>query len=647
MQTFDSIDDTDILDPNTLDLQTYLEKFPWEEKWTSLGEPIEKLWKFDLEVSPQEVWPWLIDTSSFNKRIEIPEMKFQEINGRLFGKSKNAGIPMEWEEVPWEWEYCKQLNNARIYSKGFAYYVRTRYLIYPLGESSTRLFVYFGWIPKGWFGKNLLKIGMSQLGKTYTKGLKGVVEDVIKTRSYSWLGPSALSVIKESKSEKNPVFPARMQQIRVGYIREGQSRELVDKVLNYILDADESDLYRIRIKSLSKAWKIPEKDLLLVFLHGCRLGLFTMSWDVVCPHCRGVRTEAQHLGDLPTKDTCEVCEIQFEANQLNSIEITFHVHPSIREVQKRMFCAAEPATKSHIRFQKYLDSGETYNSKLLLSPGVYRLRVNGEKNYSLLEIKEEVPNETLVWKTNEIPEQLEIADHPKLVLENLSSSRKGFVIEERKEDQDCLRPTDLFNFQDFRDLFSQEALSTDLQLDIGMQTILFTDIVGSTKFYYNKGDSGAFSEVRYHFVEVYKVVREFQGAVVKTIGDAVMAAFPSPSAAVEASVRLQEFFSEENTETPIRIRISLHTGPCLAVNLNSNIDYFGNTVNFAAKLQAIADGGDVVFSEAVFRDKQIRHLMTEKGWKVKRVKFHQSWIDEETQAYKLVFSGLPSAEESK
>ncbi|TGK39572.1 adenylate/guanylate cyclase domain-containing protein [Leptospira andrefontaineae] len=647
MQTIDSIEDNDMLDPNTLDLQTYLEKYPWEEKWTSLGEPIEKLWKFDLDVSPQEVWPWLIDTSSFNKRIDIPEMKFQEINGRLFGKSKNAGIVSEWEEVPWEWEYCKQLNNARIYSKGFAYYVRTRYLVYPLGEGSTRLFVYFGWIPKGWLGKNLLKIVMVQLEKAYEKGLKGVVEDLIKTRSYSWLGPSALSVIKESKSEKNPVFPARMQQIRVGYIREGQPRELVDKVLNYILDADESDLYRIRIKSLSKAWKIPEKELLLVFLHGCRLGLFTMSWDVVCPHCRGVRTEAQHLGDLPTRDNCEVCDIQFEANQLNSIEITFHVHPSIREVQKRMFCAAEPATKSHIRFQKYLESGETYNSKLLLSPGVYRLRVNGEKNYSLLEIKEEVPNETLVWKTDEVPEQIEIADHPKLILENLSSSRKGFVIEERKEDQDCLRPTDLFNFQDFRDLFSQEALSTDLQLDIGMQTILFTDIVGSTKFYYNKGDSGAFSEVRYHFVEVYKVVREFQGAVVKTIGDAVMAAFPSPSAAVEASVRLQEFFSEENTETPIRIRISLHTGPCLAVNLNSNIDYFGNTVNFAAKLQAIADGGEIAFSEAVFRDKQIRQLMTEKGWKVKRVKFHQSWINEETPAYKLVFSGLPSTEENK
>ncbi len=635
-----SIEDTDPLNPDTLDLKTFLTRFPWEEKWSSLGEPIDRLWAFDLDAAPSELWPWLIDTSSFNKRIEVPEMKFKEIGGRLFGTSKNAGIPMEWEEVPWEWEYCKQLNNARIYSKGFAYYVRVRYLLFPRGESGSRLFVYFGWIPKGWFGKNLLKIGMGQMEKTYTKGLQGVVKDIAKTKNLSWLGPSALGFIKETKSSRDSIFPARMQQIRVGYIREGQPKELVDRVLNYVLDADEMDLYRIRVKALARAWNVPEKELLLIFLHGCRLGLFTLTWDVICPHCRGVRTEARNLGAIPTRDTCEVCDIQFDANQMNSIEITFHIHSSIRDVQKRFFCAAEPATKNHIRFQKYLAPGESYQSHLLLSEGVYRLRVNGEKNYTLLDIQESNENSGIRWLPNQLPEQVKTKLEPNITLENNTSMSQGFVIEERREDQDSLRPTDLFNFQDFRDLFSQEALSTDLQLDIGVQTILFTDIVGSTKFYHNVGDSGAFSEVRYHFVEVYKVVREFQGAVVKTIGDAVMASFSSPAEAVEASVKLQEFFSETNTETPIRIRITLHSGPCLAVNLNSNIDYFGNTVNFAAKLQAIADSGEIVFSEAIFRDKEVRKCMKENDWKVKRVQFNQTWIDQETTAYKLVYTGL-------
>ncbi|EQA34923.1 adenylate/guanylate cyclase catalytic domain protein [Leptospira inadai serovar Lyme str. 10] len=626
------------LNPQNINLTAFLEAFPWETKWTALANPIDRLWKFDLNAIPTELWPWLVDTSSFNKRIGVPEMKFQEVNGKLFGTSKNAGIPMEWEEVPWEWEYCKQLNNARIYSKGFAHYVRTRYLLFPLGEDRSRLFVYFGWIPKGFIGKNLLPIGMKQLEKSYLNGLMGVIEDLKKVRNHGWTGPTSLALLKESQPQKDPIFPARVQQIRVGFIREGQPRELVNKVLSYIFDAEENDLYRIRVKSLAKAWDVPFRDLLLIFLHGCRLGLFTLSWDIICPHCRGVRTEAQHLGDLPTRDNCDVCEIQFDTNQINSVEITFHVHPSVREIQKRYFCAAEPATKSHIRFQKYLQPNESYQSHLLLHPGTYRLRINGEKRYSLLDVTQNRNDTKLEWATSGLPDELEIGNEPTFILKNTTSERKGFIIEERKEDQDSLRPSDLFNFQNFRELFSQEALSTELQLDIGIQTILFTDIVGSTRFYHQKGDTGAFAEVRQHFVEVYKIVRERHGAVVKTIGDAVMASFTSPVDAVIASTELQEYFSDKTDETPIRIRISLHSGPCLAVNLNSNIDYFGNTVNFAAKLQGVTEEGEIVFSEGIFRDKEIRELMKERSWKVKKVPFHQSWIGEETQVYKLVIS---------
>ncbi|TGK11597.1 adenylate/guanylate cyclase domain-containing protein [Leptospira fletcheri] len=626
-----------ILDPENLDLGTFLNAFPWESRWTSLSDPIDRLWKFDLGVTPTQIWPWLTDTSSFNKRIGIPEMKFREIDGKLFGSSKNAGILMEWEEVPWEWEYCRQLNNARIYSKGFAYYVRTRYQLFPLNGDGTRLFVYFGWIPKGFIGKHMLPIGMRQLEKSYIKGLSEVVSDLKKVETAGWIGPSALGLLKESPADSDPVFPARVHQIRTGLIRDGQPRNLVNKVLGYIFDAEENDLYRIRVKALAKAWNISLNELLLVFLHGCRQGLFTLSWDIICPHCRGVRTEAMHLGDLPTRDSCEVCNIRFDTNQINSVEITFHVHPSVREVQKRFFCAAEPATKSHIRFQKYLDPKETYESRLLLGPGTYRMRVGGEKHYTLLDVSKDSSVQKLEWSTS-LPEQLTVKDFPALVLKNEDSLPKTFVIEERREDQNSLRPSDLFNFQDFRELFSQEALSTELQLDIGIQTILFTDIVGSTRFYHQKGDTSAFAEVRQHFVEIYKIVREYQGAVVKTIGDAVMASFTSPVNGILAASELQEAFSSSKNRTPIRIRVSLHSGPCLAVNLNSNIDYFGNTVNFAAKLQGIADEQEIVLSETVFRDREVRHFMKEKGWKVKKVKFHQSWIDVDTDAYKLVKS---------
>ncbi len=123
-----------------------------------------------------------------------------------------------------------------------------------------------------------------------------------------------------------------------------------------------------------------------------------------------------------------------------------------------------------------------------------------------------------------------------------------------------LRPTEIFNFQEFRDLFSEEAIATNLQLDIGIKTILFTDIVGSTRFYETEGDHGAFLQVREHFIKTNQIITNFKGVVVKTIGDAVMASFSSPLQALKASKEMLEWFHPENKHTPVRIRISIHTG---------------------------------------------------------------------------------------
>lgn len=615
------------------DLSEFLNRFPWDPKWIESDPSIDTLWEFELDVDVESLWPWLIDTSSFNKRIGIPEMKYVEKEGKLFGSSRNAGIKMEWEEVPWEWEYCKGLNNARIYGKGIAKYVRTRYLLEKLPENRTKLTVYFGWIPRGILGKLILPYGMKQMYLEYQKGLRGLLEDIeTRRKNEAFLASNRLRKETASISEN-----VKLKQIRAGLIELGIDRELVDRVIDYVLSEDENELYRIRIKKIAYDWKIPQEDLLFLFLHGCRSGLFTLSWDVICPHCRGVRSELSNLGDVPSQDSCEVCGIDFESTKLNSIEITFHVHPSIREVQKRYFCAAEPATKAHIRFQKTVPPGSEYDTDLLLNEGIFRLRVGGEKKYNLLELKPAAA-ETVRWTVEQDEEELSAQPRPTIRILNTATSPRTFIIEEKKEDFYSLRPAELFNFQDFRDLFTEQAVASDLQLDIGVQTILFTDIVGSTRFYISEGDTGAFKEVRDHFVQVFRVVKEHRGAVVKTIGDAVMAAFASPLDSLRASIELQKIF-QVTPQNRIQIRISLHSGPCLAVNLNSNIDYFGNTVNYASKLQAITDAGEIAFSEAIFRDEEIRKFLRESETKVRKLPFKLPWSEEEHPAYKPV---LPS-----
>ncbi|TGL69850.1 adenylate/guanylate cyclase domain-containing protein [Leptospira jelokensis] len=607
-----------------IDLSTILQKYPWEEPWKSLGKHMDNLWEFDLSITREEVWPYLIDTSSFNKRIGLPRFQYTEKNGKLIGKTKQAGFQLEWEEVPWEWEYLKEIGNARIYKRGFAKYIRLKIIAEPLGESRCKIYVYLGAIPRNFFTKKILEIALPRLKDSFQKGFKEIEEE-IKQRKPK---------LQTLSGKDNSFFPEAQwihqekldKQIQI-LVEKGIQKETIEKVFSWIKQSPDNDLDRIRIKFVSRHLNLNPDEVLFLFLHGCRLGIFTLSWDIVCPHCRGVRTSLTKLGDMPSKDQCDVCEIDFDTTGVNSIEVTFHIHPSVRIVEKQMYCAAEPATKQHILLTKRVGGRKSFSSNLLIGSGVYRLRKKGDKKYRLVESKQTHNQTDILWLPETNEEEIKVIPKPNLVFENDSEEDVTIVLEERSEDQNSLRPSEIFDYQEFRDLFSEEAIATNLQLDIGIKTILFTDIVGSTKFYETEGDHGAFLQVREHFIKTNQIIQNFRGVVVKTIGDAVMASFSSPLQALKAAKEMQEWFHPENKHTPVRIRISIHTGNCLAVNLNSNIDYFGNTVNYTAKIQSVTNSGEISFSETIFRDKEIRDYLRNNEIKLKKVEFPLPWAN--------------------
>jgi hypothetical protein len=271
----------------------------------------------------------------------------------------------------------------------------------------------------------------------------------------------------------------------------------------------------------------------------------------------------------------------------------------------------------------------------LLGLGRYRLRIGGREIYNLLDINEGTAETRVKWQDDLAEQNLESAHFPTVVLNNTSAEPRMFILEENQVDRDALRPVDLFSFQGFRDLFSKEALASDLKLEVGVQTVLFTDLVGSTKFYETEGDTVAFTEVRAHFLKAYDVVKKHGGAVVKTIGDAVMAAFSDSRDALAAAVELQEYFNGKNPATRLRLRVTLNTGSCLAVNLNSSIDYFGNTVNLGAKIQAMAEAGQIGFTEDFYRSESVRDYLKQKGLKPEKLEFTQKWSGKTLPVYRV------------
>lgn len=626
-------------DPRTL--EDFLNKFPWDKEALPAGlqnrPRLDFLWEFELPVSPRQLWPHLIDTSQFNKLLGLPKMNYEEREGRLYGQTRNAGIMMRWEEVPWQWEFEQTLSNARIYSEGFARFVRSRYWLTPLEDGSkTRLLVYFGWIPRGVRGRLILKLGMGSLRSSYAKALNHIVGLIGQAESFS-RQQQALQRELDTHSF-SPEATGRLEKAEGNLKTTGLNPAAIDALFAFILEASNEELLRVRPRRLAADWNLPETDVVRAFLHATREGILKLSWDVVCPHCRGTRETIRHLGDLPESASCDVCEIDFDPTSLNTIEITFQVHPSVRPVEKQLFCAAEPAKKRHIFYRRELSPGQSEVIASNLEAGRYRMRTEGERTYHIVDVRPENPRGEFrhVLEANGKEGRYQVSPRPLIQLENQLDRPATLVLEQNEEDNLVLRPADLFHYQDFYDLFSEEALASGMDLDIGNQTILFTDVVGSSAMYEVEGDAGAFRRVRSHFVAIYDIVRKHDGAVIKTIGDAAMAAFASPAPALEAALDMQTLFTGKH-ESGLRLRYSIHAGPCLAVNLDSNIDFFGRTVNLAAKLQSMAGDGEIILSEPVFQEPGSQKLLRRRQInRLYKREFRKWWQgNEEITVYRL------------
>jgi class 3 adenylate cyclase len=179
-----------------------------------------------------------------------------------------------------------------------------------------------------------------------------------------------------------------------------------------------------------------------------------------------------------------------------------------------------------------------------------------------------------------------------------------------------LTATRLLSNQTFRDLYRNGTFDPEQRFKITSLTILFTDLRGSTALYDKVGDLAAFDLVRSHFGELLSAVSAEGGAVVKTIGDAVMATFPTPDRALRAAVRMREAMrkiNEARGSEDLALNIGLHEGPCLAVVLDDRQDYFGLSVNVASRVQELADPSAILATKPVVENSEVARLLRDGG----------------------------------
>jgi class 3 adenylate cyclase len=99
-----------------------------------------------------------------------------------------------------------------------------------------------------------------------------------------------------------------------------------------------------------------------------------------------------------------------------------------------------------------------------------------------------------------------------------------------------------------------------------------------------------------------------------------MAAFRHPAQALRAVRAAQTTMTAG--EPRLWLKVGIHQGPCIVVNLNERLDYFGSTVNIAARLPGFSTGGEIILSEAVRCDPEVDALLEQVAQPNSMRRFH-------------------------
>jgi class 3 adenylate cyclase len=432
-------------------------------------------------------------------------------------------------------------------------------------------------------------------------------------------------------------------------LRESATPDATRAIERLVAEGPDAQLCRINALHFAEANGLGEEDAIAAFLHAARLGLFELSWNVLCPGCGGVLQAGTSLKAVHQAGYhCALCAAGYEPTLDEMVEVTFTISPRIRKIaahdpdslswldyHKQMFWSSGTALPDDAALERLmakimLETIELQpQEKAVLSlqlpaafvivfdPVVHMaqfLDVQGEptrerQSLSFALDREHVPAGTLKMSPGPVRIALDNRTDARTLpgiwiagdeLHHLVGSRRPFVTAKR-----------LLSNQTFRDIYRTDTLNVDQRLKITSLTFVFTDLKGSTELYERVGDLAAYDLVRAHFGLLHEIAAAEGGAIVKTIGDAVMATFPTPDRAVAAALRMREAI--RGLREDLLVKIGIHEGPCLAVMLNERQDYFGQTVNIASRVQGLCQSRSIFATGQVVHDGKASHVLRSRG----------------------------------
>ena len=457
-------------------------------------------------------------------------------------------------------------------------------------------------------------------------------------------------------------------------LRQSSDGGVVDMLERMVRQAPDHALNKMNALDLAAKEGLDEERVIAALLNAVGLGMLEMTWSVMCPSCGGVLSANKTLKTVNRAQyNCAFCAAGYETTLDNLVEVTFTVSPRVRKIAAHSpdeLSAAEyyrqifwssaidlPDDPSRLLDEVTLEivdlpPGERAilslhapeGTLIVFDPVTHAaqfLDVRGEEaserqNLSVIFNKVQASVETVALRPGRLRLSLENRTESRVLpavwvanqaLDDLLKRRKPILTAKR-----------LLTNQTFRDIYRTDTLAIGQHLKILSLTFLFSDLRGSTELYERVGDLTAFDLVNEHFRLLQEIIASERGAIVKTIGDAVMATFETPDRAIAAAIRMREAMSDlgaERQHQSLGLKMGIHEGSCLAVTLNAQQDVFGQTVNIASRVQGLAASRSIVVTESVVENAQARTLLERNGLKPTPKRVALSGIADKMSVYEI------------
>lgn len=384
-----------------------------------------------------------------------------------------------------------------------------------------------------------------------------------------------------------------------------------------------NDLARLRAFELADRWGMDRDSVLDALLAAVNVGAVELFWSVRCSRCYGQVAGGRLLSDLADHAECQGCQVRTDVDLASNVEVLFAPHPSVAAQLDVNFCTVFPKGAQSQLAVFTMSPGQRVRAPVRLAPGAWRLGQG--HNQPDLELDVGASGDTAVeWKASRATPTGTAAivlrtGEVNLDVVNDSADRQRVYLTREGGALPMVPASMLTTKESFRRQLGHQVLAPDLRVGVRSIALVFTDLSGSTAMYEELGDARAFAVVRDHFVVLRTASARHGGTVVKTIGDAVMAAFyDAPSAMRGAFDMLEDFnawVARTGLDHPPSLKVGVHVGPALVVHSDqAGLDYFGGTVNLAARAQAAADAGDVVWTDAVHAQELARGIAASRGY---------------------------------